>query len=142
MISETIQLSLTPVFMLVAVGNLLNVLTGRLARIVDRSRKLQEQHTTSAGTELDAVVLELQHLNSRIRLVNRSILLLVVSAILVGTTVALLFVEGQSGLHTDGIIAGCYILTVGTFLSALIMFLIETRIATQDLKIPARFLKS
>lgn len=31
MIAETIQLSVTPVFLLVATGSLLNVLTGRLS---------------------------------------------------------------------------------------------------------------
>ena len=38
---SVLQTALTPAFLLVAVGSLLNVLTGRLARIVDRSRDLQ-----------------------------------------------------------------------------------------------------
>ena len=37
-IAQTIQLSLGPVFMLAGIGALLNVLAGRLARIVDRAR--------------------------------------------------------------------------------------------------------
>ncbi|HTK72651.1 MAG TPA: DUF2721 domain-containing protein, partial [Croceibacterium sp.] len=40
MIVQTIQLALTPVFMLVAIGNIMNILSTRLARIVDRSRIL------------------------------------------------------------------------------------------------------
>ena len=40
MIAETIQLSLAPAFLLVATGSILNVVTGRLARVVDRARDL------------------------------------------------------------------------------------------------------
>ena len=36
-------------FLLVAVGSLLNVLTGRLSRIVDRSRELQQLHGVTEG---------------------------------------------------------------------------------------------
>ena len=42
-IAQTIQLSVTPVFLLVATGSLLNVIAGRLARVVDRSRTLMER---------------------------------------------------------------------------------------------------
>ena len=41
-IAEIIQLAITPIFLLVAIGSLLNVMTGRLARIVDRMRKLEK----------------------------------------------------------------------------------------------------
>ncbi|MEY3833713.1 MAG: hypothetical protein RLZZ130_1191, partial [Pseudomonadota bacterium] len=41
---SVLQTALTPAFLLVAVGSLLNVLTGRLSRIVDRSRDLQRQY--------------------------------------------------------------------------------------------------
>ena len=41
MIAHTIQLALAPVFVLVAIGNIMNILSTRLGRIVDRARKLQ-----------------------------------------------------------------------------------------------------
>ena len=37
-IAHVIQLSIAPVFLLTGVGTLLNVLSGRLARIIDRAR--------------------------------------------------------------------------------------------------------
>ncbi len=43
MIAQTIQLALAPVFVLVAIGNILNILAQRLSRVVDRSRLLQRQ---------------------------------------------------------------------------------------------------
>ena len=41
-VSQAIQLALTPVFLLTGIGGLLNVMTGRLARIIDRGRYLAE----------------------------------------------------------------------------------------------------
>src|SRR3546814_12542064 len=40
-IAQTIQLSLSPVFMLAGIGAILNVLVARLARVVDRARALE-----------------------------------------------------------------------------------------------------
>jgi hypothetical protein len=47
-----VQTALTPAFLLVAVGSLLNVLTGRLSRIVDRSRDLKNacRQRSAAGS--------------------------------------------------------------------------------------------
>ena len=45
-IAQTIQLSLSPVFMLAGIGALLNVLVGRLARVVpDISREAGRRRT-------------------------------------------------------------------------------------------------
>ena len=38
-LSKAIQLSVAPVFLLAGIGALMNVISGRLARIVDRARK-------------------------------------------------------------------------------------------------------
>ena len=40
-ISEIMQTAVTPVFLLAGIGALLNVMTGRLGRIIDRLRYLQ-----------------------------------------------------------------------------------------------------
>ena len=47
MIAQTIQLALAPVFVLVAIGNIMNLLSTRLSRVVDRSRHLQERHVAT-----------------------------------------------------------------------------------------------
>ena len=48
-LAQTIQIALAPVFLLVAMGSLLNVITGRLARVVDRSRQLIERYPETEG---------------------------------------------------------------------------------------------
>ncbi|WP_221791909.1 DUF2721 domain-containing protein [Aquisediminimonas sediminicola] len=141
MISQTIQLSLTPVFVLVAIGNFMGTLTGRLARIVDRSRKLQERHGVTLPEERNLIIEELRHLSIRIDRINLAILLLVMAAILVGTIVALLFIDKMLGFKMDDVIALCFIGTMGLFLLALVQFLLETRLATASLRIPAHFLE-
>ena len=56
MIAHTIQLALAPVFVLVAIGNILNLLSTRLGRIVDRARVLQQKHSETFGSDHDMVV--------------------------------------------------------------------------------------
>ena len=45
-IAHIIQLSVAPVFLLTGVATLLNVLSGRLARIIDRARVLEKELDT------------------------------------------------------------------------------------------------
>lgn len=141
MIAQTIQLALAPVFVLVAIGNFMNVLTGRLGRIVDRSRHLQSLHTDTQGMDHDAVVRELRSVDHRIKLINRAILFLVVGGIIIALTVGLLFVEGLMGFDMEGLISATFFGAVLLLVAALITFLRETRIATADLRIPETFLE-
>lgn len=48
-IAHIIQLSIAPVFLLTGVGTLLNVLSGRLARIIDRARALEQRLETKGA---------------------------------------------------------------------------------------------
>lgn len=139
-IAQTIQLALAPIFILVAVGNFMNVLTSRLARIVDRARHLQGEHMATKGPEHDLLVNELRVLDRRIHLINRAILHLVLSAITVGVTVGLLFIERLVSVRLDVVIAVCFFGAIVLLMAALVTFLRETRIATTLLRIPEMFL--
>lgn len=139
-IAQTIQLALTPIFILVAVGNFMNVLTSRLSRIVDRARHLQGQHVETTGPEHDLLVSELRVLDRRIDLINRAILHLVLSAITIGITVGLLFIERLVGVRLEFVIAGSFFGAIVLLMAALVTFLRETRIATTLLRIPESFL--
>lgn len=140
-IAQTIQLALTPIFILVAIGNFMNVLTGRLARIVDRSRHLQGQHVETQGPDHDRLVFELRQLDKRIKLINRAVLFLVLAAITVGITVGLLFIERLTDAEMDAVIAGTFFGAVVLLMAALVTFLRETRIATALLRIPETYLE-
>ncbi len=142
MIAQTIQLALAPVFVLVAIGNIMNLLSSRLGRVVDRSRELQDRHMATEGPEHDAVVSEIRLLDSRIRLITRAILLLVSSGLAIGATVAVLFLEELAGLELQRLAAATFLVAIGFLMWALVLFLRETRIAAQQLKIPRAYLEA
>lgn len=141
MIAQTIQLALTPVFMLVAIGNIMNILSTRLGRVVDRSRDLQARHSETSGAEHDIVVSEIRLVDRRIKLIGRALLLLVASGLIIGLTVGLLFVEEFAGFELDRVPAATFFASVALLMWALLLFLDETRIATAALRIPKDYLE-
>ena len=141
MIAQTIQLALAPVFLLVAIGNIMNILSTRLGRIVDRSRVLLERHGATEGEDHDMLVLEIRSLDRRIVLIGRAILSLVLAGLAVGVVVTLLFVEEFLHLDLQRIGAGAFILAIGLLMWGLLLFLRETRLASEILRIPAHYLE-
>jgi len=141
MIGETIQTALTPVFVLVAIASILNFLTIRLGRVVDRSRELQASHATTEGVEHDMVVCEMRALAKRIELVNHAMLMLVLSGLSIGVTVVILFVGGLTVRDLDQIAAGAFILSILLMVVGLVLFLLETREASASLRIPETYLE-
>jgi hypothetical protein len=141
MIAQTIQLALAPVFMLVAIGNIMNILSHRLGRIVDRSRLLQERHSETSGMEHDMVVREIRLVDRRIHLIGKAMLALVLSGISVGVVVVLLFAEEFADLRLQPVIAGAFLVAIGLIMWALLLFLRETREASAALRIPKTYLE-
>ena len=141
LIVQTIQLALTPVFMLVAIGNIMNILSTRLARIVDRSRVLQQMHPETSGPEHDAVVREIRLVARRIHLIGQAILLLVTAGLCVGITVVLLFVEDMAGVDLKPLVSIIFVASLALLIGALLLFLRETREATAALRIPETYLE-
>ena len=141
MIAQTIQLALAPVFMLVAIGNIMNILSTRLGRIVDRSRHLQDRHVATKGPDHDQVVLEMRAIARRIHLITRAIFLLVLAGLAIGTTVAVLFLDEIAGFKLPLLAAGFFLVAIGLMMSALVLFLSETRVASAQLRIPRSLLE-
>lgn len=140
-IAQTIQLALAPVFVLVAIGNIMNILTTRLGRIVDRSRTLQAQHATTTGREHDVVVIEIRYVDRRIHLIGRALLLLVISGLAIGITVGSLFIGEMTTLDT-GIFTGLiFSVAIALLMTALVYLLMETRIAANSLRLPQELLE-
>ena len=141
MIAQTIQLALAPVFVLVAIGNIMNILSTRLGRIVDRSRHLQDRHMATEGPDHDMVVLEIRAIDRRISLITRAIRLLVISGIAIGTTVAVLFLEEMVTARLQLVAAGFFLVAIALLMWALVLFLREIQIAAAQLRIPRDYLE-
>ena len=141
MIAQTIQLALAPVFVLVAIGNILNLLSTRLSRVVDRWRHLEERHVATNGPEHDAIVLEIRSIDQRIKLIGRAMRLLVMAGLAIGVTVAILFLEEIRHLDLQRVAAGFFFAAIALLMSGLVLFLRETQVAAKQLRIPKDFLE-
>ncbi len=140
-IAQTIQLSLSPVFMLAGIGALLNVLAGRLSRVVDRARAVEQLHPRSTGPKHARHVWELRLLNRRISVINAALVLAVSSAVMTCLVVALLFVAELVKLHIGTIVALSFILAMALLISALASFLIEVRMSLNAIRIRPELLE-
>lgn len=138
---SVLQTALTPAFLLVAVGSLLNVLTGRLSRIVDRSRDLQRQHAETEGDAHERVVAELRIIERRMRVVGSSILLAVLSAIAVCIMIVLLFLLGLSDLSGAGAAVAVFMVALALLSASLLQFVREIRLATYAIYVPEEYLE-
>ena len=140
-IAQTIQLSMAPVFMLAGIATLLNVLAGRLSRVIDRARSLEALHPRSSGPEHDRHVWELRLLDRRMTIINASLFLAVTSAIMTCLVVALLFVASLVRLHMGTVVALSFILAMALLISALIGFMIEVRVSLRAIHIRPELLE-
>lgn len=140
-IAQTIQLSLSPIFMLAGIGALLNVLAGRLSRVVDRTRALEKLHPSSTGPEHDRHVWELRLLDRRITIINLALFLSVASAVLTCVVVALLFIGSLTDLRIGPTVAVTFILAMAMLIVSLASFMIEVRISLRAIHVRRELLE-
>ncbi len=140
-IIQVLQTALTPAFLLVGLGAMLQLFAGRLARIVDRSRDLQAEFGSTEGEAHQLVVDELRDLQKRIHIVNSAIFLASSSAATVCVLIGLLFFMATSSLPLADVVAGAFILAMGLMALALVQFIREVRIAIADIMIREAFLE-
>jgi Protein of unknown function (DUF2721) len=134
-IAHLIQLSIAPVFLLTGVGTLLNVLSGRLARIIDRARALEQQLEAPDPNRTDAIVNELHVLERRGRLIYHAIKLSTSSALLVCFLIAALFASSMLHYSTRLIVSGLFIAAMLASIVSLTLFLREVYFAIETFEI-------
>ncbi|WP_296491744.1 DUF2721 domain-containing protein [Rhodoferax sp.] len=134
-VTHGIQLAVAPVFLLTAVAGMIGSVAGRLARIIDRARILEDR--IDAAPHIDPMTSafeELKQLRQRGALVNACIALLTFCAILIGLTIMALFLGETTEWQIFRIATILFLSGVTCFLLALLCFLTETLIATRILK--------
>ncbi len=134
-IAHAIQLAVTPVFLLSGIGVLLGVLTNRLARIVDRARKIEEGLRQAAGEVPEQAKAQLRISSRRARLINVAITFGTVAALLVSVVVALLFASTFVPLNLAAYVALLFVLAMAALVGALVSFLLEVRVSIATLRI-------
>ena len=132
-IGHIIQLSIAPVFLLTGVGTNMLVLTNRLARIIDRTRTLEERLDEGAvsASSRAKIIEELEVLFRRARKINRAIFLSTSCALLICLVVAILFVADAMDLKLVTPIASLFVLAMVSLTGSFVFLLREILIATE-----------
>ena len=136
-VPRAIQLALAPVFLLTGIAGILNVMAGRLARIIDRGRHLTEGHDRPDLSLQGAMGIELQSLERRRHLASAAITACTLSALLVCMVIAALFLEVLMQFEFKWLVGALFTGSTLALVLGLAHFLREVRLATQSIRIPS-----
>ncbi|MEM9168920.1 MAG: DUF2721 domain-containing protein [Pseudomonadota bacterium] len=135
-IAATLELSLAPVFLLVAIGSILNVITQRLARVVDRARFLRAEIADGrCDPTASPEARELSALARRVFYANWAVNFSAVAALIVAILVGVIFISGVVGQSSARFIEALFIMALSAIVLALSAFIVEISIATRTLRI-------
>jgi hypothetical protein len=140
-IAHAIQLALAPVFLLSGIALILNVMTNRLARIIDRGRYFEAGWAQLDPAARHAAQPELLNLERRRQLASRAINASTFAALLVCLVVATLFVEALLSLPLKWLAGVCFIGAMAALIGGLTSFLREVHLATSSVRIPVSMLE-
>ena len=140
LISHAIQLAIAPVFLLTGIAALLSVMANRLARVVDRTRYVQQTWPELDETARGLACSEITHLARRRRLASWAINFCTAGALLVCLVIVTLFVDDLLATDLRWAAGGLFICTMGALIGGLTCFLREVYLATLSISIEtARF---
>lgn len=136
-IGSAIQQAVAPVFLLTAIGGILNVLAHRLSRVVDRARHLEREVGRYAADKRRIAIDDLAVLARRMAAANWAIALCTLAALLVCLVVVLLFVEQLVANQLDEAIAWVFIAATLMLTGGLLLFLWEIQLALRSVRVRA-----
>lgn len=134
-ISQAIELALGPVFLLTGIAGMLNVMSGRLSRIIDRGRFLRERRTDHPAIHQDSIPNELKTLESRRYFTSLAITSCVISALLVCLVIVTLFCEAMFNVPLSWIIGYLFILAILALVTGLAFFLREVHLSSKTVRL-------
>lgn len=137
-VAHAIQLAVAPVFLLSAIATLLNVLTNRLGRVIDRRRVLEAKIESPHSSGVDALHSELATLSKRAKLIDYAITLCTTTSLLICTVIAILFLGKFLNYDINITVMVLFIIAMLSLVLALLFFLREILIATLNLVIVTR----
>lgn len=144
-ISQLIQLSVAPVFLLAGVAGLLNVFTGRLSRIIDKVEKLDsyEKNTKDKSKE-PSEQLRLKErrefLTMRMKNTNLAILFCTATGLLVALVIVTMFLSAMLEFKDSYFIGVLFIMAMISLITSLLLFLKEIFFTTSFIKSKKSFI--
>ena len=139
-VAHNIQFALAPVFLLTGIASILNVMTSRLGRVIDRARKIEAEIGGYDPAAQRRATVELGMLGRRTAAAHWAIGLCTCSALFVCVVVAILFVDNFVTFSTGTLIAGLFIIAIVLLISGLLLFLTEVQVAMKSVRIRAGML--
>jgi hypothetical protein len=136
-VGHAIQLALAPVFLLTGIGALMNVMTGRLGRIIDRGRYLTENPLSGAQLSGNDVRHELHNLSRRLRAAHAAISMCTFSALLVCAIVCVLFLDALLSASLRWLIGTLFLGSALALVVGLGFFQHEVYLAMRTVRITA-----
>ena len=134
-LAHIISLAVAPVFLLAGIAGFLNVMSGRLGRIIDRARVVGALCTRlHAPEQQDIARRELRILWRRVSVTHQSIATCTCSALLVCAVIVGLFVEGFWTVDIGAFIVGLFVMALVLLIVSLLLFLREIQLATRTLR--------
>jgi hypothetical protein len=137
-VGHVIQLAIAPVFLLTAVGTVINVLVNRLGRSVDRRRALTASLTQVEGTMAQSAQAELGYVERRVRLIYTAILLAVLCALLICLLIAIAFIDALIATDLSQLVAILFVLAMLALIGSLGLFLREIYLGVNTVTCPLR----
>ncbi|QJU56535.1 DUF2721 domain-containing protein [Sphingomonas sp. AP4-R1] len=134
-LARDIQFALAPVFLLNGIGLILNMLTGRLARIIDRARYIEENFTPRDHPRHGWQVSELRILDRRMAIVNNAIFLSTASAVVLCSLVAGIFLARLVGVGFARTLSILFAVSLLLLIASLVLFLYEVRMAVAAIRV-------
>ncbi len=127
-VSQLIQLSVAPVFLLAGVAGLLNVFTGRLSRIIDKVDKLdkyEEENILKDEKSILKITQRREFLTMRMKNTNLAILFSTSTGLLVAMVIVTMFLSAIFDFKDFLLIAVLFILAMICLIISLFLFLRE-----------------
>lgn len=137
-IGGAIQLALGPVFLLTGIAGMLNVMSGRLSRIIDRGRALTERPEVIAAYQPAEISNELHMLESRRHITSRAITMFTIAALLVCLVIVALFLKAMIAVSLNWIIGVLFIFATFALVIGLGYFLREVQLSSRTVRILVR----
>ncbi len=126
-VQQIVQLSLAPVFLLAAIGAIMNVMTTRLIWIANRIEEIERAvERGKAGRAAE----ELPVLEERRIYCQRSVIFSTAAGLAICVVVTLLFVSAFIRPQLGTLTAVVWIVTMTLLMISLVLFLLETRLAS------------
>lgn len=130
---STLQLAVGPVILISGIGLIILSLTNRFGRIVDRTRQLSVEYRNSTSADQERILLELEILTVRAKVIRGSNFLAVLSVLLVSFIIIGLF--GSALYHFNM----TYILII-LFISSIISLIVSLFLFIYDLDLSLKAL--